>query len=134
MRRFWTTGLLSVSLILPTTAVAKVKPDREVTRAMNEVLDIYAECIMENAQTLEPSGEAAPVVADAAVAACRTVRVKAQEVIMLHAMVNSGVSVEIAGNVADQMLAKIDNAGREKAALSITKIRAEAKAGAKLPN
>lgn len=97
----------------------------EITTVMGQAMQRYADCIIEQAEALERSGEAAAVVASAAVSACRYWRDKTEELVMLNSMVNHGLKVESAGEVAQTFLKRVDERGRERASLKIIQIRAK---------
>jgi hypothetical protein len=106
-------------------SAAPAEKDPRIGEVMAQLVQRYADCIGKQADVLEKSGEAAPAVASAAVSACRTWRDKTQQIIMLDGMVNYGLKVEQAGQVAEKILKEVDADGKEHVLLKIIQVRAQ---------
>jgi hypothetical protein len=87
--------------------------------------DSYRSCLTDEARRLEPSGEAAPVIARAAATACSTVRQEATEVVALWGVVNEGLPTEDAVGVALRVMARLERETLAAIELDITSRRAE---------
>lgn len=113
-------------IIFALTLAVQQPADREpeLWALVGQASRLLGECIVDNAQKLEPSGETADTVAEAAVGECRKERELAHRAIAMHTMINRDLSEGRASATADRALSTWEADYRSQAVREVVRIRA----------
>jgi hypothetical protein len=117
--------MLISALFALSVAVAQEYREPELWEVVGQSSRLYGGCIVDHAQRLEPSGEAADLVADAAVAECRRERDLALRALGTHAVINYRLDSEAAARITREGVATWEADYKRQAVREVVRIRAE---------